>query len=216
MGWQPPMAPTGQQLSGRTVTLTRLDPAKHSPGLYEVLGPAPEALWTYMSFGPFPTVGDLESTLTSLTTPEFVPYTISVQGRPLGFATYLRINSQDGVLEIGAITLSPQLQRTIPATETIFLMIDHVFDLGYRRVEWKCDDLNEPSRSAALRFGFTYEGTFRKATHYKGRSRDTAWYSIVDEEWPALRQAFTDWLSPANFDEEGRQRRRLGDIREGN
>ncbi len=214
-GWIPPPRPPGQELAGRTVTLTPLDTGAHAAALYDVFGPVDDSLWTYMPFGPFPAVEDLQASLVWLTSPDFVPYTIVVEGRPLGFATYLRIRPEEGVVEIGAITLSPELQRTTPATEAIFAMIDHVFDLGYRRVEWKCDDLNEPSRSAAIRFGFTYEGVFRKATHYKGRSRDTAWYSMTDDEWPTLRRAFVDWLSPDNFDPAGRQRRGLREIREG-
>jgi RimJ/RimL family protein N-acetyltransferase len=118
------------------------------------------------------------------------------------------------VIEIGAITLSPGLQRTTAATEAIYLMIRNVFELGYRRCEWKCDDLNEPSRVAAVRFGFTYEGTFRRATHYKGRNRDTAWYAIVDQEWPDLDRSFRIWLDPANFDSNGRQIRSLMQTRE--
>lgn len=213
-GWRPPSRPPGLELVGRTVNLSPLEPGAHKAGLYDVLGSVDDSLWTYMPFGPFPAVGDLEKALVGLTSPEFVPYTLVVDDRPLGFATFLRIQPSDGVIEIGAIVLSPQLQRTTPATEAIFLMIDHAFDLGYRRVEWKCDDLNAPSRSAATRFGFTYEGTFRRATHYKGRSRDTAWYSITENEWPALRQAFVDWLRPDNFDDAGRQRRGLGEMRE--
>jgi len=213
--WNPPPIPPGQEIVGTSVALIPLDPADHAPALHEVLGSAPDSLWTYMTFGPFPTVDDLETTLASLTPPDFVPYTIVVEGRPLGFATYLRIQPSDGVIEIGAITLSVPLQDTTPATEAIFSMIDHVFDLGYRRVEWKCDDLNEPSRSAAIRLGFSYEGIFRQATHYKGRNRDTAWYAITDQEWPPIRQAFLDWLSPDNFDDEGHQRRKLRDFREG-
>lgn len=213
--WDPPPVPSGQQLVGRTVTLVPIDSVVHAAGLYEVLGSAPDSLWTYMTFGPFPTADDLEATLASLTAPDFVPYTIVVDRRPLGFATYLRMQPFDGVIEIGAITLSPALQNTTPATEAIYSMIDHAFDLGYRRVEWKCDDLNEPSRSAAIRLGFTFEGIFRQATHYKGRNRDTAWYAITDQEWPPIRQAYRDWLSPDNFDADGRQLRRLGDFREG-
>lgn len=214
--WAPPGRPGGSDLVGRTVTVTRLDPTSHAVPLFEVLGSAPDSTWTYMTFGPFSAVDDLESTLIGLSTPEFVPYAIVVDGRPLGFATYLRMQPADGVIEIGAITLAPELQKSTGATEALYMMIDHVFALGYRRVEWKCDDLNAPSRSAALRLGFTYEGTFRQATHYKGRNRDTAWYSITDREWPRLRSAFLAWLAPDNFDDDGRQRRGLREFREGN
>ena len=116
------------------------------------------------------------------------------------------------MIEIGAITLSPQLQRTTPATEALYLMIQNVFRLGYRRCEWKCDSLNEASRRAGARLGFRYEGLFHQAMHYKGRNRDTAWFAITDDEWPALEEAYEVWLSPGNFDERGIQRQRLSEL----
>jgi RimJ/RimL family protein N-acetyltransferase len=137
-----------------------------------------------------------------------------VDHHAVGFAAYLRIQPRDGVIEIGSIVFSPRLQRTTAATEAIYLMLRNVFALGYRRCEWKCDDLNAPSRAAADRLGFTYEGTFRQATHYKGRNRDTAWYAIVNREWPALDGVFQRWLAPDNFDDDGVQRQSLGKMRE--
>ncbi len=215
--WTPPHAPPPRPLKGRTVSLHPLDPSAHAPALASAFADASDSLWTYMTFGPFDGAAELESTLRSLTEqPDWLPYTIMVDGDALGFACYLRINPPDGVIEIGSITFSPRLQRTTAATEAIYLMIHNVFDLGYRRCEWKCDDLNEPSHAAAIRLGFTYEGTFRNATHYKGRSRDTAWYAIVDREWPGLDMAFQRWLSPDNFDDRGGQRRSLREMREGN
>lgn len=215
-GWERPEFPPAFEHTGRTVALVPLE-AAHAQDLYSVFATAPERLWTYMTFGPFASAGDLEKTLAAMIALEdWLPYAIVVDGSPLGFASYLRIQPADGVIEIGAITMSPLLQRTTPATEAIFAMIDNAFTLGYRRVEWKCDDLNEPSRAAAVRYGFTYEGTFRQATHYKGRNRDTAWYSIIDREWPPLRATFLRWLDPDNFDAEGRQLRGLADLREGN
>jgi RimJ/RimL family protein N-acetyltransferase len=212
--WSPPPFPPHEVLDGRTVTLAPLDPDTHGPDLYRALGDAPSALWTYMAMGPFTDIEGLRLGLETMAGyPDWLPYTIVVEGRPEGFASYLRIQPRDGVIEIGSIVFSPRLQRTTAATESIFLMIQHVFDLGYRRCEWKCDALNEPSRTAAARLGFTYEGTFRQATHYKGRNRDTAWYAIVDEEWPALEGAFNRWLAPDNFDTDGRQRRSLGEMR---
>lgn len=197
--------------------LEPLDPDLHAGPLFAAFESAPDSLWTYMAFGPFESGADLVATLRSMTdAPDFVPYAVVTDDGPLGFASYLRISPAEGVVEIGAITLSPQLQRTTAATEAIYLMLRNVFDLGYRRCEWKCDDLNEPSRAAALRLGFTYEGTFRQATHYKGRSRDTAWYAIVDGEWHSLDSAFQRWLSADNFDEHGRQRKTLRQMREGN
>ena len=138
-----------------------------------------------------------------------------VDDNPVGFLCYLRINPPDGVIEIGSIAFSSAVQRTTSATESLFLMIDSVFALGYRRCEWKCDELNEPSKVAGLRLGFRYEGTFRKATHYKGRNRDTAWFAITDDDWPELRRGFLEWLSADNFDEQGRQLRSLQAVRAG-
>ncbi|MDH3462829.1 MAG: GNAT family N-acetyltransferase, partial [Acidimicrobiia bacterium] len=131
----------------------------------------------------------------------------------LGFASYLRIDAPGGVIEVGSIVFSPALQRTRSATEAIYLMIDNAFELGYRRCEWKCDDLNAASRRAAKRFGFRYEGTFLQGTHYKGRSRDTAWYAITDRQWPGLKAAFESWLDPMNFDDTGEQRTTLESLR---
>jgi RimJ/RimL family protein N-acetyltransferase len=215
--WRTPPPPPARPLQGRTVSLHPLDPGAHGAALHNALADAPDSLWTYMTFGPFSDRGEFEAALTEMTDlADWLPYAILVDGEALGFACYLRIDPPHGVIEIGSITFSPRLQRTSAATEAIYLMIANVFELGYRRCEWKCDDLNEPSRKAAIRLGFTYEGTFRNATHYKGRSRDTAWYSIVDREWPRLDEAFQRWLAPANFDDRGRQRQSLRDMREGN
>jgi RimJ/RimL family protein N-acetyltransferase len=137
---------------------------------------------------------------------------LDADGRAVGVAAYLRISPEAGSIEVGHIHLSPLLQRTPAATEAMYLLMKHAFDLGYRRYEWKCDALNQPSRTAAERLGFTFEGIFRQATIYKRRNRDTAWYSIVDREWPALRSAFETWLAPANFDSAGGQRTRLSEL----
>jgi RimJ/RimL family protein N-acetyltransferase len=129
-------------------------------------------------------------------------------------AAYARIDRTSGVIEVGGINYSPHLQRRRAATEAMYLMMRRVFDeLGYRRYEWKCDSLNAPSQSAALRLGFRYEGLFRQAVVYKGRSRDTAWFSVIDSEWPALRRGFERWLDPHNFDSEGRQRASLSSLK---
>ena len=131
-------------------------------------------------------------------------------GKAVGVAAFLRIDPANGVMEVGHINYSPRLQRTVMATEAMALMMRRVFDeLGYRRYEWKCDSLNAPSRAAAKRLGFGYEGTFRQAIVYKGRNRDSAWFSITDREWPILRTEYDRWLAPDNFDAEGRQRSRL-------
>ena len=137
-------------------------------------------------------------------------------GKAVGIAGYLRIDPGNGVIEVGHLHYSPRLQQTRAATEAMYLLMRRAFDeLGYRRYEWKCDSLNAPSRAAALRLGFTFEGIFRKAIVYKGRSRDTAWFSIVDDEWPQVKAGFERWLDPANFDAAGRQRARLAELRGG-
>lgn len=212
--WMAPIFPPAETLAGDHVRLEPLDPAVHAGGLWVSLVHAPEETWTYMSFGPFETYEAFESALGSMASPsDWSAYAMIVDDRPEGFAAYLRINPADGVIEIGSIVFSPSLQRTTAATEAIYLMMDNVFELGYRRCEWKCDALNEPSRRAATRLGFTYEGTFRQATHYKGRNRDTAWYSIIDREWPELADAFSRWLAAENFDADGKQRSTIEEMR---
>jgi RimJ/RimL family protein N-acetyltransferase len=134
--------------------------------------------------------------------------------RAVGWASYLRIDPPNGVIEVGHLAYSPLLQRTPAATEAMCLMMRRAFDeLGYRRYEWKCNSLNEPSWRAAERLGFVYEGIFRQGVVQNGRNRDQAWFSIIDKEWPGVRAALERWLEPGNFDEEGRQRRRLGELR---
>lgn len=204
-------SPTG--LVGNLVQLKPLDSRLHAEGLSTAFAEATPSLWTYMTVGPFQSLEELATAVDAMTGhSDRQPYAITVDGEPLGFASYLRIDQRSGVLEIGSIALSPSLQRTSSATEALYLMIDHSFDLGYRRCEWKCDDLNARSRSAAERLGFRYEGTFRKATHYKGRNRDTAWFSITDADWEELRPAFQKWLSADNFDAEGQQRTSLREL----
>src|SRR4029077_15892498 len=136
-------------------------------------------------------------------------------GTARALASFMSMDPANGVIEIGHIWLSPGLQRTRQATEAIYLMSRHAFELGNRRLEWKCDSLNQPSRRAAERFGFVFEGVFRQHMVIKDRNRDTAWFSIVDSEGPAVRAAFEAWLAPDNFDEEGRQRRSLAEYRAG-
>jgi RimJ/RimL family protein N-acetyltransferase len=132
-----------------------------------------------------------------------------VGGKPLGVASYLRIDCSNGSIEVGHINFSPLLQRTPAATESMYLMMDHAFALGYRRYEWKCDGLNQPSRTAAQRLGLSFEGTFRQACVVKGRNRDTAWYAATDRDWPSINSALRRWLDPSNFDQQGKQRIRL-------
>jgi RimJ/RimL family protein N-acetyltransferase len=214
-GWSPPESPKPRDIEGALVTVTPLEWADHGAALFHQLESAPESIWTYMTFGPFEGLSQFEEALRALDDyPNVIPYAFVVDGQPLGFACYLRIKPDQGVIEVGSIVLSPRLQRTTAATEALYLMIRNAFDIGYRRVEWKCDDLNAPSRVAAERLGFTYEGTFRQATHYKGRNRDTAWYAIIDRDWPVLDEAFRRWFEPGNFDATGAQKSTLREIRE--
>lgn len=211
--WSPPPFPPAEVLTGRLTRLEPLDVA-HAPGLRDAFADASPSLWTYLLTEPLCSPQEWESWIRGATAnADWRPYAVVVDGSPSGFLTYMRIDAPGGVIEIGSIGFSPVLQRTTAATEVLFLMIDRAFALGYRRCEWKCDALNEPSRRAADRLGFRYEGTFRQATHYKGRNRDTAWYSIVDHEWPALRGAFVGWLDEENFDDAGAQRRTLAEHR---
>ncbi len=211
--WTVPPVPPARVLTGDHVTLTPLNPAVHGADLAAEFADAPDSLWTYMPFGPFTDGNPLGSTLAQLLRyPDWLVYAATVGERAVGFLAYLRIDAKAGVIEIGSIAFSPRLQRTTAATEAIYLMLENVFALGYRRCEWKCDSLNGPSRSAAVRFGFQYEGTFRNATHYKGRSRDTAWYAITAEDWSQLAFAYRRWLAPENFGDDGVQRRSLSGI----
>ncbi|TMV09184.1 GNAT family N-acetyltransferase [Ruegeria sediminis] len=200
-------------MRGRFCTVVPLDPASHAPGLFRAFAEDTEGRnWTYLPYGPFHSESGFSDWLESScggTDPLFHTLLDSA-GNPVGMASYLRIDPASGVIEVGHIHFSPLLQRRPEATETMYLMMRRVFDeLGYRRYEWKCDALNAPSRRAAERLGFQFEGVFRQATHYKGRNRDTAWYAIIDKDWPRIRDAFEAWLSPDNFDATGQQIRPL-------
>jgi len=163
-----------------------------------------------MSVGPFATETSFANFVGGLVArDDALPYVISVAGQPSGMASYLRINLQAASIEVGFVFFGPTLRRSRAATEAMFLMMQEAFALGFRRYEWKCDALNGPSRAAALRLGFQFEGVFRQATHYKGRNRDTAWFSVIDCEWPRLQKTFEVWLHSSNFDPQGEQRRRL-------
>lgn len=200
----------------RPVTLvgrwSRVEPiaAHHLDALYDALVVrSPEQIWTYLAVGPFADPAGLNAWLRDLNDdPGSVPHALCLHdGRPVGIASYLRLDHHNGSVEVGGIAMSAELQRTTASTEAMYLMMRHVFDdLGYRRYEWKCDSLNAPSRRAAERLGFTYEGRFRNALVYKGRNRDTDWFSITDDEWPAIRTALEAWLDPANHDADGVQR----------
>jgi RimJ/RimL family protein N-acetyltransferase len=207
--------PRRQVLEGAWVRLEPFDEARHRDALYQSLhdGGDPH-LWDYLPYGPFVVQEWSEWFAASAASSDPLFFAIVDGGIPKGQASYLRIEPEHGVIEIGHIALGPALQHTRAATEAIFLLAGHAFDeLGYRRLEWKTDALNSRSRRAAERFGFTFEGVFRQHMVVKGRNRDSAWYSIIDGEWPAQRAAFEAWLARGNFDEAGRQRRSLAQFR---
>ncbi len=212
-GWTPPSPPSRDAMQGRWCRVEPLDAARHADGLFAAYAAAPDARgWTYLPRGPFADRGDCHDWARACAAgddPLFHAVLDPGGGHAVGVASYLRIAPAAGSIEVGHIHFAPALQRTPAATESMYLMMRRAFELGYRRYEWKCDSLNAPSRVAAQRLGFAYEGTFRQALVYKGRNRDTAWYAIIDAEWPALRSAFERWLDPANFDAEGRQVRSL-------
>ncbi len=207
---RPPRTP----MTGRHVRVEPIDVARHAADLHAAnLADRENRIWTYLPYGPFETVEGYSAWVTSACLgddPLFHAIVDLETGKAVGIASYLRIDPANGVIETGHINYSPLLQRSRGATEAMFLMMARVFDeLGYRRYEWKCDALNGPSRAAAERLGFVFEGIFRQAVIYKNRNRDTAWYSITDREWPLVKRAFERWLEPANFDAAGRQRQSL-------
>jgi RimJ/RimL family protein N-acetyltransferase len=213
-GWTARPMPPRTPMVGRWCRVEPLDVARHAAELHEAnLDDREGKNWTYLTSEPFQDPDLYSAWLEKMSAagdPMFHAIIDARSGKAAGVAAYLRIEPAYGVIEVGQINFSPRLQRTPAATEAMALMMRRVFDeLGYRRYEWKCDDLNAPSRAAADRLGFTYEGTFRQALVYKGRNRDSAWFSILDHEWPALREAFDRWLDPGNFDDQGRQKTRL-------
>lgn len=216
--WQPRPAPDQRSLQGRFVRLEALDVVRHGDELWRALqGPDP-ALWNYLPYGPFTERSAFDAWLAGNARsrdPLFYAVVDLASGLALGLFSYLRITAQDGSIEIGHVAFGAPMQRTAGATEAIYLLARHAFDdLGYRRLEWKCDAANVRSLRAAERFGFTQEGLFRQHMVRKGRNRDTAWFSIIDGEWPARRDAFERWLMVDNFDERGQQRQRLETLRE--
>ena len=214
-GWTPPPAPGPDLvLEGRHVRLEHLSAQAHAALLFrEIEGE--DWLWDYMPVGPFNSAAQFHRFVHETEgsrDPLFLAIRARGDDRVVGFASFLRITPEAGSIEVGFILMSPRLQRTPAATEAMFLMMQWAFDAGYRRYEWKCDALNRPSRRAAQRFGFSYEGVFRQATVYKGRNRDTAWFAVIDADWPALKEAFQVWLAPSNFDGEGQQKESLADL----
>ncbi len=230
LNWKPVPLPRPITLRGRTVTLEPLDAAHHTSALWQAVQPPQrqgpvvgdpggrghDELWTWLADGPYADESDLRRSIAekqTSTSAVFLAIVPAATGLAAGYASFMRMEPAHGVIEVGNILLTPALQRTTAATEAMYLMADHVFEhLGYRRYEWKCNAENVPSRRAALRLGFSFEGIFRQHMVVKGRNRDTAWFSMLDHEWPARKRAFEAWLAPANFDAEGRQLRSLAQI----
>lgn len=218
--WTPRPGPPRTPMAGRTCDVVPLDPARHSDALFAAFAADREGgMWTYMPYGPFADAAAYRAWADqAVAAPEPLFHAVIARdsGRALGVASFLRVKPAAGSIEVGHIAYAPALQRTRAATEAMYLMMRRVFDeLGYRRYEWKCDALNAASCRAAVRLGFTFEGIFRQATVYKDRNRDTAWYAVIDADWPRLRRAFERWLAPANFDADGCQRTRLSELTAG-
>jgi RimJ/RimL family protein N-acetyltransferase len=209
-GWVPPPRPGRSAMEGRYCRLEPISP-DHADDLFAAFS-ADDGIWRYMPDGPYASADSLRGVLAERAgsdDPLYFAIRVAGTGRVEGIASYLRITPEAGSIEVGWITYAPSLMRTPAATEAMFLMMGWAYGAGYRRYEWKCNALNLPSRRAAERLGFSYEGTFRQATVVKGRNRDTAWFASIDAEWPALKAAFETWLAPGNFDESGRQRQSL-------
>jgi RimJ/RimL family protein N-acetyltransferase len=205
-------------LEGRTVRLEPLDVRRHAGTLFPLThGADRDHVWAYLGDGPFGSREAFDEAIArkaAAADAVFLAICERGGGEVRGYASYMRIDVPNRVVEVGNVLFAPELQATTAATEAMYLMARHAFEeLGFRRYEWKCNDLNAPSKRAAARLGFTYEGTFRQHMIVKGCNRDTAWYSMLDTEWPAVKAAFEDWLDPANFDEAGRQKRRLEALR---
>jgi len=215
-GWNPPPPPPRITLTGNYCRLEPLSRERHAADLFSANRQSTDGrAWTYLPYGPFATVEEYSEWVEKMekgNDPLFYVIVDHATDKAVGVASYMRIDPKNGVIEIGHLNFSPLLQRTPAATEAMYLMMKNVFELGYRRYEWKCDSLNAPSRAAAQRLGFTFEGIFRQMIVYRERNRDTAWFSILDKEWPAHEEAFRRWLDPANFDENGQQRVRLNDL----
>ncbi len=212
--WSPPPLPSRRAQHGVHGSLAPLSLA-HSADLFAATCEAgDDRNWAYLPYGPFAALADYQRWIAEVAAADEPMFfaVIEAAGRAVGVASYLNINPAAGSIEVGHIHYSPALQTTTLATEAMFLMMRHAFALGYRRYEWKCNALNQRSRAAAARLGFTFEGVFRQMMVVKGRNRDTAWYSIIDSEWPALQHAYQTWLAADNFDKTGRQRQSLASL----
>jgi len=209
----PPPWPDEPQFDGAYARLERLE-VHHANDLHRAFR-ANDAIWDYMFVGPYSNAAEYADFIRSLdgqADPVFYAILDKSTGHFAGVASYLRIHPEAGSIEVGSISFSPELQRTRAATDAMYLMMRWAFDAGYRRYEWKCNAANRASRRAAQRLGFSFEGVFRQAAVTKGRNRDTAWFAAIDAEWPDLRQAFENWLAPANFDEAGHQKVSLSEL----
>lgn len=212
--WKAPPFPPRKMLDGRYCRLEPLDVAKHGADIFAANAGA-DRVWDYLPAPPPKDRAEYDALLTSMVENTTIcPYAVidKADGKAKGHMWIMEIRPAHGVFEVGWITYSPSMQRTRMATEAVYLIGDYGFGLGYRRYEWKCNNRNEPSKRAALRFGFTYEGLFRQHMVVKGENRDTAWYAILDTEWPARKAAFERWLSPDNFDAQGRQNKSLSEL----
>ena len=210
-GWTARQRPSRTPMTGRFCRVEPLDAGRHAAELYAANSEDRDGrMWTYLPWGPYAGFDDyLAAIKAGLRREDFLTYAVidTASGKAAGVASYLNINPTAGSIEVGGIAYSPALQHKPAGTEAMYLMMRRVSDeLGYRRYEWKCNALNAPSRAAAQRYGFRFEGIFRQAEMVKGRNRDTAWFSIIDSEWPPIKAAFERWLDPANFDGDGRQR----------
>lgn len=216
--WKPATRPVHKLLTGRFCSLEPLDAARHAADLYAANALDAEGRnWTYLPYGPFESFSLYSAWVDKFSVtsdPLFFAIISHATGKAVGVASFLRIDPANGSIEVGHLNFSPLMQRTPVATEAMHLMMREAFALGYRRYEWKCNALNLPSRRAAQRLGFSFEGVFRQAAVNKGRNRDTAWYAAIDKEWPALNEAFLTWLSPENFDDAGAQRVALSRLTE--
>ena len=224
--WSPPPTPPRQVMEGRWCRVEPIDPSRHAAELDAAFREDTQGrIWTYFGYGPFDSLASYRTWMEEEclgADPMFFAVRQKAIGEKatdgqeappaVGQLSYTRLDPSVGVIEVGHICYSPRLQKTAAATEAIYLMMDRVFELGYRRCEWKCDSVNEGSIRAALRLGFRPEGTFRQDRVYKGRNRDTAWFSVIDREWPALRRRLQAWLDPSNFDASGAQRQALREI----
>jgi len=216
VGGPAPVRPRPVVLTGRHVTLGPLEPEKDAADLYAAThGSEKERLFAYLFDGPYDSEAEMAEALRAAAASSdnaTLAIRDATSARTLGRATFMRVEPAHRSVEVGSILFSPALARTAAATEAMYLMADHAFSLGFRRYEWKCDALNAPSRAAAERLSFRFEGVFRKHMIIKGRSRDTAWFAMTEDDWPAIKAGMEAWLDPENFDSAGRQKRRLQDL----